>query len=129
MPTIAPTRRRTASDAALRPSVGVATLAILLCGLAAAPPSLAQSKLPRPAVPQTTPAVPADPPAQSDEGGAGYLPGTQFQRKLDGGPGFVCTATNALHDQQCTASCRAGETADCIDADGSGAPSCNCTKG
>lgn len=97
-------------------------IAVLLCGLAAAPPAVAQSKPRRPA-------VPADPPAQSDEGGAGTLTGTQFQRRLDGGPGFVCTATNALHDQQCTASCRAGETADCIDADGSGPPSCNCTRG
>ncbi len=94
------------------------------------------SAAPRPAAPaaaaQTGTAQPApdpaEPPAQSDEGGAGYLPGSQFQRKLDGGPGFVCTATNALHDQQCTASCRVGETADCVDADGGSAPSCNCTK-
>ena len=89
-----------------------------LCCAASAPPALAQA-----------PPPPPDTQEQDGQGGAGYLPGAQFQRKLDGGPGFVCTATNALHDQQCTASCRAGETADCIDAEGSGVPSCNCTKG
>lgn len=82
-----------------------------------------------PAVAQAVAPPPPDTQEQNDQGGSGYLPGAQFQRKLDGGPGFVCTATNALHDQQCTASCRKGETADCIDAEGSGAPSCNCTKG
>ena len=108
----------------------------ILCGLAAAPAVLAQSAPDRPAAVRGTPAQPApappddqEPPLQSDGGGAGFLPGAQFQRKLDGGPGFVCRATNALHDQQCTASCRPGETADCVDAEGSGVPSCGCTKG
>lgn len=93
----------------------------LLCCLGSAAPALAQA--------QTVTPPPPDTQDQNDGGGSGYLPGAQFQRKLDGGPGFVCTATNALHDQQCTASCRPGETADCVDADGSGVPSCNCTKG
>ena len=94
-------------------------LALLLC--CAAAPVRAQAPAPPPAAPDT--------PGPDDDGGAGDLPGAQFQRKLDGGPGFVCTATNALHTDQCTASCRKGETADCIDADGSGTPSCSCTKG
>lgn len=129
MPTPAPTRRPCAPDALRRPAIAAATLVIFLCGAAVAPAAVAQPKPRRPAIPQTAPAVPADPPAQSDEGDAGDLPGTRFQRRLDGGPGFVCTATNARHDQQCTASCRAGETADCVDGDGSSAPSCACTKG
>ncbi len=107
----------------LRPKgsfVWAAPLALgALCCLGSALPALAQAVTP----------PPPDTQEQDDGGGAGYLPGAQFQRKLDGGPGFVCTATNALHDQQCTASCRTGETADCIDADGSGVPSCSCTKG
>ncbi len=65
--------------------------------------------------------------AQSDDG-TGFLPGARFQRKLPGGPGYVCTATNALKDQQCSASCPSRETADCEDAEGSGAPTCQCTK-
>ncbi len=59
--------------------------------------------------------APGDPPAQS-------------QQKLQGG-GYVCTATNSIHTQQCTASCASRETADCEDADGGGAPTCQCTKG
>lgn len=114
----------------------------MLCGLAMASAALAQSAPPaaaRRTPVQTAPAQPApatqpapddaDPPLQSDGGGGGSLPGAQFQRKLEGGPGFVCRATNARHDQQCTASCRAGETADCLDAEGGGTPSCACTKG
>ena len=108
--------------------VGVVLLGAALC------PATAAQKAAAPAAPTQSGATqpdpePADPAAQSDEGGAGYLPGAQFQRKLNGGPGFVCTATNALRDQRCTASCEAGETADCIDADGGAAPSCSCTKG
>ena len=96
------------------------TLALAaFCCAASALPALAQSVAPQP----------PDTQDDNDQGGAGFLPGAQFQRKLDGGAGFTCTATNSLHDQQCTASCRAGETANCIDADGSGVPSCNCTKG
>ena len=98
-------------------------LAAFCCG-ASALPALAQAAPPPPPETQDD-----NQQSESPEGGAGYLPGAQFQRKLDGGPGFVCTATNALHDQQCTASCRAGETADCTDAEGSGAPTCGCTKG
>ena len=117
----------------------------MLCGLALASAALAQSAPSRPAAVRQAPArqqapaaqppaaAPApddqEPPLQSDGGGAGFLPGAQFQRKLDGGPGFVCRATNALRDQQCTASCRTDETADCVDADGSGTPTCTCTKG
>lgn len=97
-----------------------------LCCLGAMPGARAQGAPSRPA--QAQPDLPPDA-GQGDQGGAGYLPGAQFQRKLDGGPGFVCTATNALHTDQCTASCRKGETADCIDAEGSGAPSCSCTPG
>ncbi len=94
------------------------------CWTATGLPALAQAVAPPP------PATQDDNQQEDDQqGGAGYLPGARFQRKLDGGPGFVCTATNALHDQQCTASCRAGETADCSDAEGSGAPTCGCTKG
>lgn len=113
-------------------------LVSMLCGFALASTALAQSTAPRPAPAHRAPvqAVPAaptpddqDPPLQSDSGGAGFLPGAQFQRKLEGGPGLVCRATNALRDQQCTASCRVGETADCVDADGSGTPTCGCTKG
>jgi hypothetical protein len=101
----------------------------LLCVAALCPATAAQKAAP-PAAPAAAQPAPddAEPPAQSDEGGAGYLPGSQFQRKLDGGPGFVCTATNALKDQRCTASCQVGETADCVDADGGAAPSCSCTK-
>jgi len=66
--------------------------------------------------------------AQSDDG-TGFLPGAQFQRKLPGSPGYVCTATNALKDQQCSASCPSRDTADCEDAEGSGTPTCRCTKG
>ena len=104
-----------------------------LCCAAAGPAGTAHAApattiLPRPA-PAQQPPVPDDDPEQTDEGGSGYLPGARFQRKLGGGPGFVCTATNALHDQQCTASCQGGETADCTDADGSGVPTCRCTKG
>ena len=121
-----------------------AALVALVCGLAPTQAALAQGtrlaqdtllaqKAPTRGVPAPsgTPASPdpQDAPAQSYEGGAGYLPGSQFQRKLDGGPGFTCTATNARHDQRCTASCQAGETADCVDADGGGEPSCGCTKG
>ncbi len=91
----------------------------VFCCLGSAAPALAQAVTP----------PPPDTQDQNDGGGSGFLPGAQFQRKLEGGAGFVCTATNAMHDQQCTASCRPGETADCIDADGSGVPSCNCTKG
>ena len=65
--------------------------------------------------------------AQGDDG-TGFLPGAQFQRKLPGSPGYVCTATNALKDQQCSASCPSRETADCEDAEGSGTPTCQCTK-
>jgi hypothetical protein len=65
--------------------------------------------------------------AQSDDG-AGFLPGAQFQRKLPGSPGYVCTATNALKDQQCSASCPSRDTADCEDAEGNGTPTCQCTK-
>ena len=89
-----------------------------LCCAASILPALAQA-----------PPPPPDAGEDDDQGGSGYLPGARFQRKLDGGPGFVCTATNALHTDQCTASCRPGETADCIDAEGSGTPSCACTKG
>jgi hypothetical protein len=115
-----------------------AALVALVCGLAplqvALVPDIALAqKAPARGVPapSATPASPdpQDAPAQSYEGGAGYLPGSQFQRKLDGGPGFTCMATNARHDQRCTASCQAGETADCVDADGGGEPSCGCTKG
>ena len=91
----------------------------VLCGAGMTLPALAQAVAPRS----------ADTQDETDQGGSGDLPGARFQRRLDGGPGFVCTATNALHDQQCTASCRKGETADCSDAEGSGAPSCACTKG
>ena len=66
--------------------------------------------------------------AQSDDG-TGFLPGSQSERKLDGGSGYVCTATNALKDQKCSISCSSRETADCEDADGSGTPTCQCTKG
>ena len=65
--------------------------------------------------------------AQSDDG-TGFLPGAQFQRKLPGSPGYVCTATNALKDQQCSTSCPSRDTADCEDAQGSGTPTCRCTK-
>ena len=112
-----------------------AALVALVLGLMPAQAALAQNaasaqKAPARGVP--APAASPDPqdaPAQSFEGGAGYLPGSQFQRKLDGGAGFTCMATNARHDQRCTASCQPGETADCIDADGGGEPSCGCTKG
>lgn len=124
---------RTTMTAALGTALG----ALALWGLGAAHPASAQSRPTRAtqtAAPEAAPAQPAapaapDPQEGDDYGGAGYLPGAQFQRKLDGGPGFVCTATNALHTSQCTASCRKGETADCVDAEGSGAPSCGCTKG
>ena len=110
-----------------------AALVALVCGLVPVQAALSQTvtsaqKAPgRPATPASP--DPQDAPAQSYEGGAGYLPGSQFQRKLDGGAGFTCMATNARHDQRCTASCQVGETADCIDADGGGEPSCGCTKG
>ncbi len=110
-----------------------ALIALLCTPVAAvAPPAAAQQapakRLPVQPAPAPRPAPDQpDAPAQSEDGGAGYLPGARFQREL-GGPGFVCTATNALRDQQCTASCQAGETADCVDAEGSGAPSCGCTK-
>ncbi len=80
-------------------------LALVLCA-AAMPPAMAQSDY-----------------------GTGFLPGAQFQRKLPGSPGYVCTATNALKDQQCSASCPSRDTADCEDAEGSGPPTCRCTKG
>jgi hypothetical protein len=99
----------------------ITTLALAAFCCAAALPARAQTAPPPPPDTQDQ--------DQNEEGGSGYLPGAQFQRKLDGGPGFVCTATNALHDQQCTASCRRGETADCVDAEGGGTPTCNCTKG
>lgn len=111
----------------VRPATA-ALAAGLLWGAALSSAAAAQKAAPPPAQAAQPNADAADPPAQSDEGGAGYLPGAQFQRKLDGGPGFVCTATNALRDQRCTASCQPGETADCIDADGGAAPSCTCTK-
>ncbi|WP_237479629.1 hypothetical protein [Lichenibacterium dinghuense] len=98
-----------------------------LCCFGAMPAARAQTA-PSPQPAQAQPDLPPDA-GEGDQGGAGYLPGAQFQRKLDGGPGFVCTATNALRTDQCTASCRKGETADCVDAEGSGAPSCSCTHG
>ena len=108
-----------------------------LCGLGgclgAMPQASAQARSTQAGTARPDPAqAPVPEPSEAgegDDGGAGYLPGAQFQRKLDGGPGFVCTATNALHTDQCTASCRKGETADCVDAEGSGAPSCNCSGG
>ncbi len=113
-------------------SATAALVAGLLWGAALSSATAAQKAAPppvsAPAQAAQPNADPAEPPAQSDEGGAGYLPGAQFQRKLDGGPGFVCTATNALRDQRCTATCQAGESADCIDADGGAAPSCTCTR-
>ncbi len=115
-------RRMTPATAAL---AGALLLATALCPATAAKKAAPATPAPAQATPNSDA---ADPPAQSDEGGAGYLPGSQFQRKLDGGPGFVCTATNALRDQRCTASCQPGETADCVDADGGAAPSCTCTK-
>ena len=93
-------------------------LFLALC--CAAAPAWSQTAAPPP---------PPDVPGPGDDAGGGDLPGAQFQRKLDGGPGFVCTATNALHSRQCTASCRVGETADCVDSEGSGEPVCDCTKG
>ena len=64
-----------------------------------------------------------------EEGRPGDLPGAQVQRRLGGpGTGYVCTATNAMHTQQCTTSCPSRETADCEDAEGGGTPSCQCTK-
>lgn len=66
--------------------------------------------------------------AQDDESG-GDPTGARFERKLAPGSGYTCTATNALRSAQCSTTCASRETADCEDAEGSGAPTCNCTEG
>ena len=65
--------------------------------------------------------------AQEGDGGAGVVPGARSEQKLRGGAGYVCTATNELHTAQCSVSCPSRETADCVDAESGGAPSCQCT--
>jgi hypothetical protein len=41
---------------------------------------------------------------------------------------WACTATNDNHDQTCTTSCKAGETAHCVKGNGSSAPDCYCSS-
>ena len=64
--------------------------------------------------------------AQEGDGGAGFVPGARSEQKLRGGAGYLCTATNELHTAQCSVSCPSRETADCVDAEAGGAPSCRC---
>ncbi len=65
--------------------------------------------------------------AQEGDAGAGPVPRARSEQKLKGGPGYVCTASNELHTAQCSVSCPSRETADCVDAESAGAPSCRCT--